>query len=273
MVAVITMDWFSFTGPVIGSWEITGLQDSVVNVHEIGAIGLPTISTAPEVSWIVYSVSQTNAVSGEKVNRFPDQEKEPEITGEIKTIHDLGAEIGIVIGAGNIFRGKLGESLGIKRVVGDHMGMLATIMNSLALKNELDKLKVPATIMSAIDVNEIADSYIIRNADQLLCQGHVVISAGGTGHPFFTTDTAASLRAVELNCDVLLKATKVDGVYTSDPEIDETAEKIDSTSYIDVIKKQLRVMDLTAVSLCMGLWAVPPDLKAVGSNTCPPMLV
>ena len=131
------------------------------------------------------------------------------------------------------------------------MGMLATIMNSLALKNELDKLKVPATIMSAIDVNEIADSYIIRNADHLLSQGHVVISAGGTGHPFFTTDTAASLRAVELNCDVLLKATKVDGVYTSDPEIDETAEKIDSTSYIDVIKKQLRVMDLTEVSLCM----------------------
>lgn len=194
-------------------------------------------------------------ISGEALSGSDGSSIDPsiigQITAEIKMIHDLGVEIGIVIGAGNIFRGKLGESLGIKRVVGDHMGMLATIMNSLALKNELDKLEVPATIMSAIDVNAIADSYVIRNADQLLSQGNVVISAGGTGHPFFTTDTAASLRAVELNCDVLLKATKVDGVYTSDPEKDETAEKIDSTSYIDVIQKQLRVMDLTAVSLCM----------------------
>ena len=194
-------------------------------------------------------------ISGEALSGSDGSSIDPsiigQITSEIKIIHDLGVEIGIVIGAGNIFRGKLGENLGIKRVTGDHMGMLATIMNSLALKNELDKLKVPATIMSAIDVHEIADSYIIRNADQLLSQGNVVISAGGTGHPFFTTDTAASLRAVELNCDVLLKATKVDGVYTSDPEIDETAEKISSTSYLDVIKKQLRVMDLTAVSLCM----------------------
>jgi len=174
-----------------------------------------------------------------------------DVAGEIRDITASGVEVAMVIGAGNIFRGALGEKLGIDRATGDYMGMLATVMNSLAMQNALEQLKVPARVMTAVEMKEVAEHYSIRKALSHLEKGRVVIAAGGTGHPFFTTDTASSLRAIELRADVMLKATRVDGVYTSDPEKDPSARKIDSISYIDVIQKQLRVLDLTSVSLCM----------------------
>lgn len=173
------------------------------------------------------------------------------IADEIRDVRGMGVEVAVVIGAGNIFRGNLAESLGIKRVTGDHMGMLATVMNSLALQNALEAIGVQARVMCSFSMKEIAEPYIIRKALDHLEHGRVVIAAGGTGHPFFTTDTAASLRAVELDAQVLLKATRVDGVYTGDPEKDPAAKKIDTISYIDVLKGRLRIMDFTAVSLCM----------------------
>lgn len=173
------------------------------------------------------------------------------IAKEVKEIHSRGIQVVMVIGAGNIFRGTMGESLGINRAVGDHMGMLATVMNSLAVKDALDKLGVPTRVMSAIEMKEVAEPYIIPKAISHLNNGQVVIAAGGTGHPYFTTDTAASLRGVELQADILLKATRVDGVYTSDPEKDKDATKMETISFIDVIKNQLKVMDLTAISLCL----------------------
>jgi uridylate kinase len=173
------------------------------------------------------------------------------IAEEIRDVQSLGVEVGVVIGAGNLFRGKLSDGLGIKRITGDHMGMLATVMNSLALQDTLESIGVQARVMCSFSMKEIAEPYIIRKAIDHLEHGRVVIAAGGTGHPFFTTDTAASLRAVELDAGVLLKATRVDGVYTGDPEKDKGAEKIDTIAYINVLTGQLRIMDFTAVSLCM----------------------
>jgi uridylate kinase len=173
------------------------------------------------------------------------------IAREIRDIHLMGIETAVVIGGGNLFRGSWGEDLGIKRVTGDYMGMLATVMNSLALQNALEDADVPARVMCPFSMKEIAEPYIIRKALDHLEHGRVVIASGGTGHPFFTTDTAAGLRAVELAADVLLKATRVDGVYTSDPERDASAQRIESISYLDMLKRQLRIMDVTAVSLCM----------------------
>jgi len=164
-----------------------------------------------------------------------DSEILSRVAGGIAGIRGLGVEVGVVMGAGNIFRGSLGESLGIKRTTGDHMGMLATVMNSLAVQNALDKLGVPARLMTAIEMREVAEPYTLNRALSHLDEKKVVIAAGGTGHPFFTTDTASSLRAIELKADVMLKATRVNGVYTSDPEKDPSARKIDKISYIDVI--------------------------------------
>jgi len=170
---------------------------------------------------------------------------------EIGKAVDIGIEVAVVIGAGNLFRGAMGESLGIDRITGDHMGMLATVMNSLALHNGLKSSGVESRVMTSIEMKEIAEPYTIHRAVKHLERGRVVIAAGGTGHPFFTTDTAASLRAVELRADAVLKATRVDGVYTADPEKDKSARRMESISFIDVIKNRLGVMDLTSVSLCM----------------------
>jgi len=145
----------------------------------------------------------------------------------------------------------MGKELGIERYTADYMGMLATVMNSLAMKNALEKQNVPAVVVSPIAMNEITEHYTIRSALSFLDSKTTVIAAAGTGHPYFTTDTAAALRAIELKCDVMLKATRVDGVYTEDPEKSPSAQKIDFISYIEVIEKQLRVLDLTSVSLCM----------------------
>lgn len=170
---------------------------------------------------------------------------------EIKSAREMGIEVALVIGGGNFFRGSLGEKLGIERATGDYMGMLATVMNALAMQDSLEKIGVPTRVMSAIEMRAIAEPYIRRRAIRHLEKGRVVILSAGTGNPFFTTDTAASLRAIELGAQILMKATKVDGVYDKDPEKFPDAVRIGNISCLDVIQKQLRVMDLTAISLCM----------------------
>lgn len=180
-----------------------------------------------------------------------DKEIMSKITQDIAEIHSLGVEIVIVVGGGNIFRGSLGEELGMDRATGDYMGMLATVINSLALQDALEKLDIPVRVMTAIEMRAVAEPYIRRRAIRHLEKGRVVICSAGTGSPYFTTDTAASLRAIEIGADILIKATRVDGVYDTDPEKDKNAKKIDAISYLDVIQNKLRVMDLTAVSLCM----------------------
>lgn len=169
---------------------------------------------------------------------------------EIKKVHDAGAELGIVIGGGNIYRGLSAHSQGIDRATGDYMGMLATMINSLALQNAVEKQGIVTRLMSAIKMEAIAEPYIRRRAIRHLEKGRVVILGAGTGHPYFSTDTAASLRAVEIRADVIVKGTRVDGVFDSDPEKNPKAVKFDSISYLDILKNNLRIMDLTAVSLC-----------------------
>lgn len=173
------------------------------------------------------------------------------IAKEIKKVVDMGAKIAIVIGGGNIFRGVEASAKGMERASADYMGMLATVINALALQNALEKNNVPTRVQSAIDMRELAEPYIRRKAMRHLEKGRVVIFAAGTGNPYFTTDTAAALRAMEIGADVIMKATKVDGVYSSDPIKDPKAKKYDAISYIDVLKKGLSVMDSTAISLCM----------------------
>lgn len=169
---------------------------------------------------------------------------------EIKTVHNVGVQVGIVIGGGNIFRGLAAEGQGIDRVTGDLMGMLATTINSLALQNAIEKAGVFSRLMTAIKMDEIAEPYIRRRAIRHLEKGRVVIFSAGTGHPYFSTDTAAALRAVEIEADVIIKGTRVDGVYDSDPEKNPDAIQYEGISYLDVLNKNLRVMDLTAISLC-----------------------
>lgn len=172
------------------------------------------------------------------------------IAGEIKEVLDTGVQIAIVIGGGNIFRGAgLAES-GIDRVTGDHMGMLATLMNSLALQDSLEKTGVDARVMSAISVHAVSEDYIRRRATRHLEKGRIVIIAGGTGNPFFTTDTAAALRAIEIGADIVLKATKVDGVYSADPAVHKDARFYESLNYDEVIERKLGVMDANAIVLC-----------------------
>jgi uridylate kinase len=169
---------------------------------------------------------------------------------EIKKIHDLGVQIGVVIGGGNIYRGLNANDQGIDRVTGDQMGMLATVINSLALQNACENEGIFTRLMTAIQMEEIAEPYIRRRAIRHLEKGRIVIFGAGTGHPYFSTDTAASLRAVEIEADAIVKGTRVDGVFDSDPEKNPKASLFDEISYLDVLQKNLRVMDLTAISLC-----------------------
>jgi len=169
--------------------------------------------------------------------------------GEIKEVSDLGIEVAIVIGGGNIFRGVSGANEGMDRVQGDHMGMLATIINGLALQSALENKGVDTRLQSAIKINEVAEPFIRRRAMRHLEKGRVVIFGGGTGNPYFTTDSAAVLRAIEIEADVILKGTRVDGIYTSDPEKDKSATKFDKISFEDVLRKGLKVMDTTAFTL------------------------
>ena len=171
------------------------------------------------------------------------------ISNEIKKIYKLKYQICLIIGGGNIFRGIKGASEGIDRSTSDYMGMLATVMNALSLQSSLEKIKVPTRVQSAISMSQIAESYIRRRALRHLEKNRIVIFAAGTGNPFFSTDTAATLRASELDCSLIIKATKVNGIYDSDPNINPKAKLIKNISYNDVINKDLKVMDLTAVSL------------------------
>ena len=172
------------------------------------------------------------------------------IANEIQELAEAGAEIAVVLGAGNFFRGSGLAASGIERVTADHMGMLGTVMNSLALQDALEQLGMFARVMSAIVINEVCEDYIRRRAVRHLEKGRVVIFAAGTGNPFFTTDSAASLRAVEINAELLIKATKVDGVYSADPVLDKTATRYETLKYDEVIERKLGVMDTTAVVLC-----------------------
>jgi uridylate kinase len=173
------------------------------------------------------------------------------IASQVKEITELDVEVGIVIGGGNIFRGLAASRVGMDRVNGDYMGMLATVINAMALQDCLEKIGVPTRVMTAINVQEVAEPYIRRRAIRHLEKGRVIILAAGTGNPFFTTDTAASLRAVEIGAEVIMKATKVDGVYTADPEQDASAQLLKRISFKDVLTRGLKVMDATAISLCM----------------------
>ena len=193
-------------------------------------------------------------LSGEALLGDEDYGIDPAIIGriakEVLEVLNTGVEIAIVIGGGNIFRGAGLAQAGIDRVTGDHMGMLATLMNSLALQDALEKVGVDARVMSAISVHDVSEDYIRRRATRHLEKGRVTIIAGGTGNPFFTTDTAAALRAIEVGADILLKATKVDGVYSADPKIDTNAKLYETLSYDEVIERKLGVMDTNAIVLC-----------------------
>lgn len=179
-----------------------------------------------------------------------DPLKASELAREIKNVHQMGIDIALVIGAGNIFRGIKAASKGMERVTGDYLGMLATIMNAISIQDALEKLNVETRTLSAITVSQISEPYIRRRALRHLEKNRVVIVAGGTGNPYFTTDTAAALRATELKAEVLLKATKVNGVFDKDPEIHTDAKSFKEINYSDVISKNLRVMDMTAITLC-----------------------
>ncbi len=172
------------------------------------------------------------------------------LASEIKTIHELNVTIGLIIGAGNIFRGMEAATKGMDRVTGDYLGMLATIMNAISLQDALEKEGIETRTLSAISVSQISEPFIRRRALRHLDKNRVVIVAGGTGNPYFTTDTAAALRAKELKANVLLKGTKVDGVYDKDPFLHSDAVKYDEISYSDVLNKNIRIMDLTAITLC-----------------------
>ena len=179
-----------------------------------------------------------------------DPAKATQLAVEIKSIHDLGIDIGLVIGAGNIFRGMQAAAKGMQRVTGDYLGMLATIMNAVCVQDALENLGSVTRTLSAITVAQIAEPYIRRRAIRHLEKGRIVVVAGGTGNPYFTTDTAAALRATELGAEVLIKGTKVDGVYDKDPVVHSDAVKYDRVSYKEAIQKELRIMDMTAISLC-----------------------
>ena len=190
------------------------------------------------------------ALLGEK-NFGIDQKVLEYIAKELKGISKLGVQIAIVIGGGNIFRGLEASAEGMERTSADYMGMLATALNALALQNALETNGMPTRVQSAIEMQELAEPYIRRRAMRHLEKGRFVIFAAGTGNPYFTTDTAAALRAAEIDAEVIMKATKVDGVYSSDPMKDPKAKKYSTISYLDVLKKGLKVMDSTATSLCM----------------------
>lgn len=173
-----------------------------------------------------------------------------QVAAEIATIHALGCEIGIVVGGGNFFRGVAQQAIDMDRVAADHMGMLSTVINAIALQDAIEKLGLVCRVMSAIEIRQVAEPYIRRRAMRHLEKGRILIFAAGTGNPFFSTDTAASLRAMEIKADILLKATSVDGIYTADPKTHPDATKFSQISYADILRLNLKVMDTAAVSLC-----------------------
>ena len=208
-----------------------------------------------------------------------DPRQASQIAEKIKNVRQLGVEVALVIGAGNLWRGEIGMKAGMDRATADYMGMLATVMNALALMDAFERIGVMTRVQSAIEMSSVAEPYIRRRAIRHLEKGRVVIFGGGTGNPYFSTDTAAALRAMEIGADVLIKATKVDGVYDKDPNVHGDAIKFDRLSYIDTLNRRLEVMDSTAVSLCMenklpilvlNLWdeeALPQALRGAKIGT------
>ena len=192
-------------------------------------------------------------ISGESLmGRLPygiDPDMVSKVARQVRDVAAAGVEVCLVIGGGNIFRGVSGAAAGMERATGDYMGMLATVMNALAMQNALEQLDVPVRVQSALSISAVCEPYIRRRATRHLEKGRVVIFAAGTGNPFFTTDTAAALRASEMNCEALLKGTRVDGVYSADPEIDKSATRYDRLTYMQVLTDDLRVMDASAISL------------------------
>jgi len=172
-----------------------------------------------------------------------------ELATELRTVHELGVELALVVGGGNFFRGSTQTE--VERVTADHMGMMATLINALALQDALEKGGLTTRVLSALEIRQVAEPFVLRRAQRHLEKGRIVIFAAGTGNPYFTTDSAAALRAMEIKAEVLLKATKVDGVYTSDPVTDPSAEKLEKVAYLEVLERGLKVMDTTAISLCM----------------------
>lgn len=204
----------------------------------------------PKYKRIVLKLSG-EALAGEQGYGI-DPQTVQSITEQLKEVYELGIEIAIVVGGGNIWRGSIGSEMGMDRAQADYMGMLATVMNALALQDSLENLEVPSRVQTSIDMRQVAEPYIRRRAVRHLQKGRVVIFAGGTGNPYFTTDTTAALRAAEIEADVILMAkNNVDGVYSADPKVDQEAVKYDNLSHLDVISKGLKVMDATASSLSM----------------------
>jgi uridylate kinase len=203
----------------------------------------------PQYKRITLKLSGEALMGDQEFGISPDMLKY--VAGEIKSIVDLGVQIGIVVGGGNIFRGVAASSYDMDRASADHMGMLATVINSLALQEALERNGLETRVQTAISMHEVAEPYILRRANRHLERGRVVIFGAGTGNPYFTTDTAAVLRAQETQAEILLKATKVDGLYDSDPVVNKNARIIKKTSYMKVLEQQLRVMDMTAISLAM----------------------
>ena len=206
-----------------------------------------TTGTAQKYSRVLLKISG-ESLMGQRAYGI-DTEMVASVAKEVKDVVTGGVEVCLVIGGGNIFRGVSGAAAGMERATGDYMGMLATVMNALAMQNALEQLEVPVRVMSALPISAVCEPYIRRRATRHLEKGRVVIFAAGTGNPFFTTDTAAALRASEMNCTALLKGTRVDGVYSADPEKDPTATRYDRLSYLQVLSDDLRVMDASAISL------------------------
>lgn len=211
---------------------------------------VPVIPANPRYKRIILKLSGEvlgNRETGETI----DGAVLHKVCGQLKEVYDLGVEIGLVVGGGNIFRGLTGaERRGVARTTGDYMGMLATIINGMALMDCLEKMQVPVRVMTAIEMNRVAEPYILRRATRHFEKNRVVIFVGGTGNPYFSTDTTAALRASEVGADVILKATKVDGIYDKDPMMDPSAVKFEALSFMEALKLRLKVMDATAFALC-----------------------
>ncbi|PYQ12602.1 MAG: UMP kinase [Acidobacteria bacterium] len=225
---------------------------------------MPTARKAPAYRRLLLKLSG-EALLGDKTFGI-DRSFTDYLAHEIKQIHDLGVQVSAVVGGGNIFRGVSETAQGMDRVSADYMGMLATVINGVALQDALERMGVITRVMSAIEMREVAEPFIRRRAIRHLEKGRVVIFAGGTGNPYFSTDTAAALRAMEIKAEIILKGTKVDGIYDADPMKDPRARKFDRLTYFDVLQKGLKVMDTTAISLCMDnrLPIIVYDLKAKG---------
>lgn len=226
----------------------------------------PDLGAAPRWRRVLLKLSGEALMGAQSFGIDPDVLSS--VAAEIREVHELGVQLGVVIGGGNIFRGVAAAARGgLDRVTGDHMGMLATVMNSLALQDSLEKIGVPTRALSALEMNQVAEPFVRRKAMRHMEKGRVVVLAAGTGNPYFTTDTAAALRAIELRAEVLLKATKVDGVYDRDPVLDPNAVRFETVTHQEVLERRLKVMDSTAISLCMDnrLPIVVFDLRRKGN--------